>query len=86
MEVNFRCLGKSGAFSAKDTFNGVQNKPNSTNETTAYILDTAGLHWIDLNLNGSSLICINGTGEVCADQYNKYNTTIRTNTDIGWAE
>lgn len=82
--VDYRCPGKSGQFDAKNTFNGVQNQPNSTNEKS-YVLDAKGLHWIDLDYQDQGVICTNGTGAMCADNFNNATTLIKSNGNSDWA-
>lgn len=83
--VNYRCPGKSGDFdNSKRTFNGVQNEADSTGETS-YVLDTKGLHWIDLDFTANATLCADGTGSDCSQNFNNYTQLIKENESSEWA-
>jgi hypothetical protein len=88
--VSYRCPGKSGEFdSTKKTFNGVQNMPSlltgDAAEETSYVLDTKGLHWIDLDYTGAAVLCADGRGPECSENYNNLTQLVKENESSDWA-
>jgi len=63
----------------------MQNAPiysrNITNETSSYVFDASNLRTIGLvyNTDLDSYICSNGTGDSCADEYDRQTTIFREN-------
>jgi len=87
--VSYRCPDKSGDFdNTKKTFNGVQNMVDNT-DGTSYVLDTKGLHWIELDVTPGkeqAAICTEGTDEACSTSPNAYTQLVKGNESSDWAE
>jgi len=81
--VTQRCYGNNF-----NEYNGVftptQTAPNDN--STTYILDIKGLQVMDLDYNSSSYVCVNGTGSVCEEDYNKVLTVVKKKSSTAFAK